>query len=1038
MLYGNVQFSTEIENDEPVTEKDKWPENRNEPVAIVGIGCRFPGGVENTATFWHLLSTGVDAIADIPADRWDLRTFYDPNPRKPGKSRTKRGGFLKQIDQFDAQFFGISPREAACIDPQQRLLLEVAWEALEDAGLVVERLAGSDTSVFIGGFTLDYKLLQFGDASRELLEAHTATGVVMTMLANRLSYIFDFRGPSIALDTACSSSLVAVHLACRSLWDSESHLALAGGVNVMIGPEFTIAESKGGFLSPHGWSRAFDAQADGYVRGEGAGIVVLKLLSQALADGDPIYALIRGSGVNQDGHTNGITVPNGSSQEALMQQVYQRAGIHPADIHYVEAHGTGTPVGDPIEAHALGAVLSASRPPDRPCLIGSVKTNIGHLEAAAGVAGLIKVALCLKHRQIPPHLNLEQPSPAIPFEALCLRVPTTLESWPVATGIARAAVNSFGFGGTNAHVILEEAPPITLPAQNVRADGQIYLLSLSARSPEALQAVAQSYHNFFTEHASDPADLCSAAATRCSHHEYRLSLVGQSTEELMSGIAVFQRGEADVNVAEGRASSRQRPKLAFVCSGMGPQWWAMARTLFKQEPVFRNAIERCDTALLPYTGWSLIAELLADEAASRMTETSVAQPANFALQIALVELWHSWGIEPDALIGHSAGEVAAAYLAGALTWDDALCVIFHRSRLQQLTTGQGRMLAVGQPYEAMQRILQGYEDRISVAAINSPNAVTLVGDADSLHDIARLMEEQGIFCRYLQGRVPYHSYYMNILHEELLDVLKDVVPLVPLQPLYSTVTGTLVEHALHDADYWWRNVREPVFFASAAEQLIQDGYTVFVEVSPHPVLAGSLAECLAQHKRSGTILPSLHRKDHDQLVMLRSLGSLYTLGYKINWEALYPGHHPFIQLPSYPWQRQRYWSESEASKCERLGLVEHPLLGHRVNAPYPSWMLRLNKQCLPYLSDHQIMGAVILPGAAYVEMALAAAHTVFGAGDYALEDIAFHRALFISEESEPVLQMMLNTQSGIFEVFSETKGVDHKWALHATVKICQK
>lgn len=1011
-----------------------------EPIAIVGIGCRFPGGADSPEQFWELLCSGTNAISEIPPDRWNIDMFYDPDPRKPGKSRTYRGGFLKQIDQFDAQFFSISPREAACMDPQQRLLLEVAWEALEDAGLVPEQLAGSNTSVFMGGFTLDYKLLQFGNGNRELLEAHTATGVVMTMLSNRISHAFDFRGPSISIDTACSSSLVAVHLACQSLRSGESSLALAGGVNVMIGPDFTIAESKGGFLSPHGWSRAFDVQADGYVRGEGAGITVLKTLSRALADGNRIYAVIRGTAVNQDGHTNGITVPNGASQEALMRQVYQRTGITPGDIHYVEAHGTGTPVGDPIETRALGAVLSKGRPVDRPCLIGSVKTNIGHLEAAAGIAGLIKVALCLKHRQIPPHLNLEQPNPAIPFNELSLRIPTALEPWPVTEGVARAAVNSFGFGGTNAHAVLEEAPA---PAERVQAEKasseRLYLLPLSARSPDALKATAHAYHEFLSEQASSLMldDLCTAASLRRSHHEYRLAVMGRSIEELAAGITAFERGEPHEGLISGHAHPHQRPRLVFVCSGMGPQWWAMARTFLQQEPVFRSAIEHCDAALLPYTGWSLLTEMQADEASSRMTETAVAQPANFALQVALAQLWRSWGIEPDAIVGHSAGEVAAAYLAGGLTWEDAIRVIFHRSRLQQRTTGQGRMLAVGLPYEKMRSILQGHEARVSVAAINSPHAVTLVGDADALAEMAQPLEKQGVFCRYLQGRVPYHSHYMDILREELLESLEGLVPQLPTIPLYSTVTGARVEYPMHDAAYWWRNVRESVLFASAADQLIQDGYTTFVEISPHPVLASSLTECLAQRKQEGIVLPSLRRKQDDHVVMLSALAALYTSGFPVNWRTLYPHENRFIRLPTYPWQRERYWSEATASMRERLGLVDHPLLGHRMNAPCPAWTLDLSQQRLPYLHDHQIRGAVVLPGAAYVEMALAAATSVFGEGTYGVEDVRFHKALFVPNDSDPALQMVFDTQNGTFAVYSKTKEIEQEWALHATVKVYQ-
>lgn len=1025
-------------SDDVVQHDDQQSTHQVKPVAIIGIGCRFPGGVNNPKAFWQLLQSGQCAIGDIPADRWDIETFYDPNPARAGKSRTYRGGFIDQIDQFDAHFFGISPREAAYLDPQQRILLEVAWEALEDAGMIPERLAGSNTSVFMGGFTLDYKLLQFNGMSRNALTAHTATGVVMTMLANRLSYFFDFRGPSVSVDTACSSSLVAVDFACRTLWSGESDLALAGGVNIMIGPDFTIAESKGGFLSPTGESRAFDAAANGYVRGEGAGIVVLKLLERALADHDRIYAVIRGTAVNQDGHTNGITVPNGESQKAVARAALRLANIEPQSIDYVEAHGTGTPVGDPIEANALGDTLSSGRAPERPCVIGSVKTNIGHLEAAAGVAGLIKVALSLQHRQIPPHLNLRNPNPAIPFEQLNLRVPTALEEWPRKEGPARAAINSFGFGGTNSHAVLEEAP-LSVAQQTDRPinSNRPTLLPLSARSPEALKTLAGAYQDFFHRRADGASlyDVCSMASNRRSHHNYRMALVGRSYEDMIGGLQALQNDEPYPGLSTGFAAANKRPRVVFVYSGMGPQWWGMARDLIREEPIFRQAIERCDAALLPYTGWSLLQEMLADEESSRMIETAIAQPANFALQVALTELWRSWGIEPDLIVGHSAGEVAAAYVAGGLSWDDAIKVIFHRSRLQQKTTGQGRMMAVGLSHKEVKELLRGKEERISVAAINSPSSVTLVGETVDLDEIAQVLQTQEVFCRYLHGRVPYHSHYMEPLKEELFEVLNDLRPQAPTIPLYSTVTGTLVEAPTHDAGYWWRNVRNPVLFAETVGRIIQGGDTCFLELSPHPVLASSITECLSVQHEKGTVLPSLKRKEHDYTIMLNSLGTLHTLGAPVQWSTFYPQPTPFVSLPTYQWRRERYWSEAEASIKDRQGIFDHPLLGRAVSSPRPTWQVTLNKNRLPYLNDHQVMGTLLFPGAGYAEMAFAAATATFGKGEYALEHIRFHKALFVSDDYEPIVQTTLDTQTGIFEVYSKRDEEDTKWSLHATISI---
>lgn len=1010
-----------------------------EPLAIIGIGCHFPGGATSPQAFWELLCAGTDATREVPADRWDVRKFYDPDVKKSGKMNTFRGGYLERLDQFDAQFFGIAPREAMWLDPQQRLLLQVTWEALEDAGQVAERLAGSNTGVFIGGFTLDYQLMQnFGVFSRYELQTHSATGMMMTMLANRLSYVFGFHGPSLAVDTACSGSLVAVHLACQSIWNGECSLALAGGANAMIAPTMTIAESKGGFLAPDGRCKAFDAAANGYARGEGAGVVLIKPLAQAQADGDPIYALIRGTAVTQDGHTNGITVPNGSAQERVMRLAYQRAGVSPKQIQYVEAHGTGTPVGDPIEARAIGTVLSTDRPAGEQCVIGSVKTNIGHLEAAAGVAGLIKTALILKHRLIPPHLHFHHPNPDIPFEKLQLRVPTKLEAWPSTDGLALAGVNSFGFGGTNAHVVLQEALPS--PVAPTRSSGaeQPYLLPLSARSAEALQAVARSYRDFLADDAPDLPDIAYSATLRRSHHDHRLALVAHSKTEAVAHLDAFLAEQSRSGLTSGRTPLNERPKTVFVCSGMGPQWWAMGRDLLEHEPVFRASIERCDAEFQRYANWSLMEALSATEADSQMGETEVAQPTNFALQVALAELWRSWGIQPDAIVGHSAGEIAAHYLAGALSFEDAVKIIYHRSRLQQQTSGQGRMLAVGMTPETLNQAVHDAGERVSIAAINSPSAVTLVGDAAILEDMARQLETFQVFHRFLAGKVPYHSHFMDSLREELLTSLTDLHPRSASLPLYSTVTGTRIDGRGVDASYWWQNVRATVLFASALSQMIQDGYSVFIELSPHPVLASSINELLTQQGQTGTVLPSLRRKEEDRTTMLGSLGSLYTLDYPVVWKTFYEQPGNFVRLPSYPWQLKHYWTESVESREDRLLTQIHPLLGQRMSAAHPTWELELSSRLLPYLVDHRIQENVLLPGAAFVEMALAAAQEVFGKGEYVLEELAFRKALFLPEASDPRLQTVVNPQQATVEIYSYTPTGESRWTLHASARLSQR
>ncbi|MFW9259889.1 SDR family NAD(P)-dependent oxidoreductase [Nostoc sp. CALU 546] len=1012
-----------------------------ESIAIIGIGCRFPGGANTPEAFWKLLRDGVDAITEVPANRWNIDTLYDPDTAKPGKMRTRWGGFLNKIDEFDPQFFGISPREAACIDPQQRLLLEVAWEALEDGGQVPERLAGTKTGVFIGLMSQDYQAIQVSSGERNSINAHTAMGISMSVAANRISYVFDFHGPSIALDTACSSALVAVHLACQSIWNGESAIALAGGVNAMLRPEMTIAESKASMLSPNGRSKSFDARANGYVRGEGAGIVVLKPLSQALADADPIYAVIRSSVVNQDGRTNGITVPNGKAQEAAILEACKQAGVSPEQIQYVEAHGTGTPVGDPIEANALGNVLRKNRPSGDYCIIGSVKSNIGHLESAAGVAGIIKVALALKHGQIPPNLHFQTPNPKIPFEELRLRVPTTLETWPNGNKPRLAALNSFGFGGTNAHVVLAEALSLPLqPPLPKRENAQPLLLPISARSSEALKALAVAYKDFLTTEDLSLFDICYTASLRRGHHNHRLAVVANSKQELLENLEAFLAEETSIEILSGLQLPEQLPKLVFVFSGMGQQWWAMGRTLLEEEPIFRETIKQCDELLRQYADWSLLEELTASEENSRINSTQIAQCAIFSVQVALCALWHSWGIIPKAIAGHSVGEVAAAHVAGILSLSDAVQVIFHRSRLQATTAGTGKMLACALSVEETQRVLVGYEDHVSIAAINSPKGLTLAGETLALEKIAKSLEQQQIFCRLLQVEVPYHSPLMEPLKAELAEVLQGITPQKATIPLFSTVTGKQISGQEMDGAYWAQNMRNPVLFATAVDGLMKAGYDLFLEIGAHPVLASYISECFAQANNTTTVLPSLRRKEAERAMMLGSFGKLYTLGYPVDWNHLYPQGGSLVRLPSYPWQRERYWHESEQSLQARLGQTYqsllgfpvHPLLGSRLQSAQPIWNGSIDKAILSYLEDHRIQGAVVYPGAGYVEMALAAAKEIFGEGSYLLEDLEFQKALFLTDEPVQVqLSVHLSSQNS-FDIYSLAKDEKSSWIRHIT------
>ncbi|MBP2477890.1 hybrid polyketide synthase/nonribosomal peptide synthetase FtdB [Crossiella equi] len=975
-------------------------------IAVIGIGCRLPGGASDHRSYWQNLVSGKDCLTDTPPDRYDVRTLGSRDKTKPGRLVGGRGGYIDGFDEFDPAFFGISPREAEHMDPQQRKLLEVAWEALEDGGQKPGELAGTDVGVFVGAFTLDYKIVQFADLSFQTLAAHTATGTMMTMVSNRISYCFDFQGPSVSIDTACSSSLVAVHLACQSLQRGETGLALAGGTLLHLTPQYTIAETKGGFLSPEGRSRTFDASANGYVRAEGVGVVALKRLEDAQCDGDPIHAVIIGSGVNQDGRTNGITVPNADAQVRLIERVCANAGITPGSLQYMEAHGTSTPVGDPIEAGALGRALAVGRKPGDKVYVGSVKTNIGHTESAAGIAGLIKTTLALKHKQIPPHINLETVNPAIDLDNLPYDIPRELTPWPAHEGPARAGVNSFGFGGTNAHVVLEEAPP--RPRVQATPKPGLNVLPLSAKDPAAFPELAKGILGELDR--AEPtstalADLAHTLAHRRQHLDHRLSIVYADRDSLAARLSEFANGETHPHVLTGTV---QDGKLAWVFTGMGPQWWAMGRELFETEPVYRAVIERCDGLIREIGGWSLIEHLNADESDSEMSQTWLAQPANFAVQIALAALWRAHGVTPDAIVGHSTGEIAAFYEAGVYTLEEAVTVAVHRSRLQQKLIGTGTMLAVSLTEDAARARVAPYGDRVSVAAVNSPTAITLAGDADALAEIEAALKADQVFAKFLTVGVPYHSARMNLIKDELLLCLGGLAPKRATVPLYLTAFEGEIAHGTElDAMYWWHNVRDSVFFRAAVDQMVLNGYRTFLEIGPHPVLAHSIKECLEARETTGHTVPSIRRLEDERARFAMSLATLHNLGTALDWTALHP-HAETVPLPRYPWKRDRYWVAPAAVEQVRLGQLDHPLLGRRLTGADPVWQVDLDPERLPYLTDHRIQDQVLFPGAGYVEMAAQAVTALTGSPSATLADIELRKGLFLPEDSPKTVQLTLH------------------------------
>ncbi len=998
----------------------------SEAIAIIGIGCRFPGGVDRPENFWRLLTEGRDAVSEVPPERWNADLFYDPVPGRIGKTISRWGGFLDSIDRFDAEFFGISPREAASMDPQHRLLLQTAWEAIEDSGTMLAE-GDARAGVFVGISTNDYAQLQFSPGDHRAINPWTATGGVASIAANQISYCLNLRGPSFAVDTACSSSLVALHLACASLRRGECPLALVGGVNALLIPAPFISFSRSGMLSPDGRCQAFDARANGFVRAEGAGVIVLKPLSMAVASGHPIYAVIRGTAINQDGRTNGLSMPNAAAQAELVREACADAGIHPGEVQYVEAHGTGTAVGDPIEAEALAATIGAARPAGDPCVIGSVKTNIGHLEAGAGIAGVIKTALSLFYGQIPPSLHFETPNPRIDFARSNLRVARALENFPPGRP-PLAGVNSFGFGGTNAHAILQAPSARPLPAAPERTPAS--LLTLSARSEPALRDLAAKYAAFLKTSRDRLTDICFTAAAARRHHPFRLAVVAEDAEQLQEKLAAFLSREDRPGVSTARAGEEAAAPV-FVFSGQGPQWWAMGRELLATEPVFRRQIEECDRIVRGLGKWSLLEELGRDEETSRMHDTAIAQPAIFAVQMALVALWRTWGIRPAAVVGHSVGEVAAACTAGVLTLRDAMHTIFHRGRCMSLARDEGRMLAAGMPAAEAERLLEGLAGEVCIGAINSPQSVVFSGRKETLERLAAVVEERGIFCRLLKVAYAFHSAQMDPARDELLRSLGHFATHAPEIPIYSTVSGAEMAGEDFAPAYWWRNVREPVRFAAAMDALIARGHRVFLEVGPHPVLAAAVHDCLHHRGGSGAILPSLRRGEPERATLLGTLGALHVSGIRVDWRAVHPAA-TLVRLPTYAWQNERYWNECEDWRWIRAARSAHPLLDRPIHVASPTWQTTLDLEAFPYLKDHRVQGQIVFPAAAYLDLSLGAAQILLNGRLPVLENVEFRSALFLSEAEKPVC-LQWSRHAGSFAIASTRDGTT--WTTHATGRL---
>jgi myxalamid-type polyketide synthase MxaB len=1026
-----------------------------ESIAIIGIGCRFPKA-KDPKSFWHILHQGEDAITKIPPERWRIDDFYDAEAGKPGKMNTRWGGFLEQIERFDPGFFAISPREASYMDPQQRLFLEVAWEALENSGLAPEKLSGSQTGVFVGISGSDYDRLGCRDFAN--LSAYSGTGTSLCIAANRLSYVLNLHGPSMGIDTACSSSLTAVHLACQSLQRGESNLCLVGGVNLIIWPGPTITFSQARMMASDGRCKTFDARADGYVRGEGCGVVVIKRLSEAISDGDTIQAVIRGSAVNQDGRSNGITAPNGPSQQSVIRQALKDAGVAPAQISYVEAHGTGTSLGDPIEVKSLKAVLMEGRDSDQTCWLGSVKTNIGHLEAASGIAGLIKVVLSLQHQEIPPHLHLQKLNPYISLRGTPFSIPTEAQHWTSGNQRRLAGISAFGFGGTNCHVILEEAPA-TSPKPD-RYQRPLHLLCLSAKGDRALIELAERYQNFLANHPETSlADICFTANTGRSHFEYRLAVTAESNLQLQQQLANFVAGVEANQLSSGKVTSKKHHKIAFLFTGQGSQYGGMGKELYETQPTFKQALDQCAEILDSYLEKPLLeilyppAEAKHSPVSNPIDQTAYTQPALFAIEYALYQLWRSWGINPSVVMGHSVGEYVAACVAGVFSLEDGLKLIATRGRLMQALPQNGGMVAVLATTERIAPILQLEQGKVTLAAINGPKIIVISGESQSLKKVVRQLETEGIKTKQLNVSHAFHSSLMQPMLAEFEQVAREINYSLPKIKLISNVTGELATQAIATAEYWCQHILKPVQFAASMEALAQLNHQIILEIGPKPILLGMGRLCLPSESRLW--LPSLRPDRSDWQQLIESLSQIYVRGVAIDWTGWDRDYvRRRLPLPTYPWQRQRYWYENNGKEWQptqtRSSIIitnrqsTHPLLGQqRYTAVKQKELIfesYLNREDPAYLQHHCIYSQTIVPAAAYIEMALAAGARLLKTPELTLGELTFGQALIIPENTTIPVQVILTPDedgSYRFQIFSCQIAFDSEpsWTLHASGKI---
>ncbi|OBG21202.1 polyketide synthase [Mycolicibacterium celeriflavum] len=1028
------------EQTEPAPQRVSALTRTDEPIAIVAVSCRFPGAPDPEA-FWEVLSGGVDAIGEVPEDRYDIDEFYDPDPEAPGKIYTRSGGFLDQIDGFDPEFFGISPREAVWIEPQQRLTLEAAWEGLERAGYAPSALRGSRTGIFMGVAANEYAHL-LSSESVDKIEPYFITGNALNAVSGRVAFALGLEGPAVAVDTACSSALVAVHQACQALHIGDCDMALAGGVNVLLSPVTVIAASRARMLSPAGRCKTFDASADGYVRSEGCGMLVLKRLSDAVRDGDRVQAVISSSAVNQDGASSGLTVPNGGAQQRLIGTVLARAGLAGGEVDYLEAHGTGTPLGDPIEVQAAAAAYGASRDSDRPLLMGSVKTNIGHLESASGAAGLIKVVLALQNELLPQSLHFDNPSPHIPWDSLPVRVVDKATPWHANGRPRRAGVSSFGFTGTNAHLLIEEAPPSAV-ATHVEATGgseacasdtgeqPVNVLTLSARSPEALVELAQRYGAWFEKYPdADLSGVCLTAGKGRSHFEHRAALVVDSFESAREGLAELAQDRQRPGVLRGECTDR--PTTAWLFTGQGSQYPGMARELFDAEPVFAETVQRCADAVDGMLPRPLLEVLFATDRrdGEALRHTSFAQPALFAVEMGLARLWQSWGIEPDVVLGHSVGQYAAACVAGVFSLEDGVRLMAERGRLFGSLPEGGRMVAVFTDAKQVEEVA-GEFPRVSVGAYNGPNTV-LSGPGEDLEQIVTKFGAEGIRCTWLETSHAFHSELLDPVLDEFESYAAQLQFAAPTLPLVCNRTGTvLTAQTPLDAQYWRRHSRQPVQFAESVRTVAALGCSVLMEIGPQPVLTGAAVQVWPEHLAAPRAVVSLRKGVGDRRQIADALASAYVGGHRPDFAAVHRVPRRRFELPTYPFQRRRFWPRTGGISVD--GPAVSGLLGSAKDLASGDsvYTSRLSVKSLPWLSDHVIYGTVVVPGATYAAMALAAV-----GAPAAVKDVFFYEPIILPDKSSREVQLSLHPLDDDgewrFQVHSRPYGErGAEWSLNA-------